>query len=55
VAGSLYPRWSNDEKAIVYQASPSLYIYNVKDGSTTKVSTQEGADYRYPHMEATPK
>ena len=50
-----YPRWSKDEKTIVYHASPSLYVYNVKDGSTVKVSTQEGADYRYPHMEATPK
>jgi len=50
-----YPRWSKDEKVIVYQASPSLYIYNVEDGSTVKVSTQEGVDYRYPHMEATPK
>ncbi len=50
-----YPRWSQDEKVIVYHASPSLYIYNVEDGSTVKVSTQEGADYRYPHMEATPK
>ncbi len=50
-----YPRWSKDEQVIVYHASPSLYIYNVKDGSTAKVSTQEGADYRYPHMEATPK
>jgi hypothetical protein len=50
-----YPRWSKDEKMIVYHASPSLYIYNVEDGSTVKVSTQEGADYRYPHMEAAPK
>ena len=50
-----YPRWSKDEKVIVYHASPSLYIYNVEDGSTGKVSTQEGADYRYPHMEAAPK
>ena len=50
-----YPRWSKDEKVIVYHASPSLYIYRVEDGSTVKVSTQDGADYRYPHMEATPK
>ncbi len=50
-----YPRWSKDESVIVYHASPSLYVYNVEDGSTVKVSTQEGADYRYPHMEATPK
>jgi len=50
-----YPRWSKDEKVIVYHASPSLYIYNVEDGTTMKVSTKGGADYRYPHMEATPK
>jgi len=50
-----YPRWSQDEKAIVYQASPSLYLYTLEDGTTVKVSTKDGADYRYPHMEATPK
>ncbi len=50
-----YPRWTKDEAAIVYHASPSLYLYTLKDGSTVKVSTSEGADYRYPHCEATPK
>jgi len=50
-----YPRWSKDEKVIVYHASPSLYMYRVEDGSTVQVSTQKGADYRYPHMEAAPK
>ena len=50
-----YPRWSKDETAIVYHASPSLYIYTLKDGATVKVSTNDHADYRYPHMEATPK
>ena len=50
-----YPRWTKDEKAIVYHASPSLYLYTLKDGSTRQVSTTVGADYRYPHMEATPK
>ena len=50
-----YPRWTKDEKAIVYHASPSLYMYTVEDGSTAKVSTKDGADYRYPHCEATPK
>jgi len=50
-----YPRWTNDEKAIVYHASPSLYMYTLDDGSTVKVSTKDGADYRYPHCEATPK
>ncbi len=50
-----YPRWTKDEAAIVYHASPSLYLYTLKDGSTAKVSTNDKADYRYPHMEATPK
>ena len=50
-----YPRWTKDEKAIVYHASPSLYLYTLEDGTTRKVSTTVGADYRYPHMEATPK
>jgi len=50
-----YPRWTKDEAAIVYHASPSLYVYTLKDGATRKVSTTVGADYRYPHMEATPK
>ena len=50
-----YPRWSRDEKAIVYHASPSLYLYTLKDGSIRQVSTTVGADYRYPHMEAAPK
>jgi len=50
-----YPRWTKDEKAIVYHASPSLYFYTLEDGSTVKVSTKDGANYRYPHCEATPK
>jgi hypothetical protein len=50
-----YPRWTKDEGAIVYHASPSLYMYNLEDGSAVKVSTKGGADYRYPHCEATPK
>ncbi len=50
-----YPRWTKDETAIVYHASPSLYIYTLEDGSTVKVSTNDSADYRYPHCEATPK
>ncbi|MCA9048701.1 MAG: hypothetical protein KDA89_08230, partial [Planctomycetaceae bacterium] len=50
-----YPRWTKDEQAIVYHASPSLYLYTLSDGKTAKVSTKEGADYRYPHCEAAPK
>ncbi|MGB2806845.1 MAG: ankyrin repeat domain-containing protein [Sedimentisphaerales bacterium] len=50
-----YPRWTRDETAIVYHASPSLYLYTLENGSTVKVSTNDSADYRYPHCEATPK
>jgi hypothetical protein len=50
-----YPRWTKDEAAIVYHASPSLHLYTLKDGATRKVSTNDRADYRYPHCEATPK
>lgn len=50
-----YPRWTKGETAIVYHASPSLYLYNLQDGSTRQVSTNPGADYRYPHGEALPK
>jgi len=49
-----YPRWTKDEAAIVYHASPALYLYVLEDESTQKVSTAIG-DYRYPHCEATPK
>ncbi len=54
-----YPRWTKDEKAIVYHAhergGTGLYLYTLKDGVTRKVSTNPRADYRYPHGEATPK
>jgi Tol biopolymer transport system component len=49
------PRWTKDESAIVYHASPALYLYSLEDQSTIKVSTDPRADYRYPHCEATPK
>jgi hypothetical protein len=50
-----YPRWTKDESAIVYHAGRALYLYTLKDGTTRKVSTNDRADYRYPHGEATPK
>ena len=50
-----YPRWTRDQSAIVYQAGGKLFLYTLADGSTRKVSTDDKADYRYPHGEATPK
>lgn len=50
-----YPRWSKDESSIVYQAGGKLFVYKPEDGSTQKVSTNDKADYRYPHFEGAPK
>ncbi len=50
-----YPRWSRDESSIVYHAGKKLFLYKLSDGSTRKVSTNDRADYRYPHMEGAPK
>ena len=50
-----YPRWTRDQTGIVYHAAKSLYLYDLKSGKTTKVSTDAKGDYRYPHGEATPK
>lgn len=50
-----YPRWTFDQSAIVYHAGGALYLYTLKSGETQKVSTDDKADYRYPHGEATPK
>ena len=50
-----YPRWTRDQSGIVYHAAKSLYLFDLKSGETTKVSTDSKGDYRYPHGEATPK
>jgi hypothetical protein len=54
-----YPRWVKDESAVIYHSYESgrgaLYLYTLADGSTTRVSTNPQADYRYPHGEKSPK
>ena len=50
-----YPRWTRDQSAIIYQAGGALYLYDLMTQKTRKVSTDDSADYRYPHGEATPK
>jgi len=50
-----YPRWMKGANEIVYHAGGKLFLYKIDDGSTRKVSTDDKADYRYPHGEATPK
>jgi hypothetical protein len=53
-----YPRWIDGEAAVVYHSGETgknqLYVYRLEDGSTRRVSTNAGADYRYPHGEAAP-
>jgi len=53
-----YPRWIEGEAAVVYHSYETgkgqLYVYRLQDGSTKRVSTNAGADYRYPHGEAAP-
>lgn len=49
-----YPRWTKGGNAIVYHAGGKLFLYTLSDGSTKQVSTDDKADYRYPHGEATP-
>ncbi len=50
-----YPRWTKDASEIVYHAGGKLYLYALAEKSTRQVSTDDSADYRYPHGEATPK
>jgi len=50
-----YPRWTKDAREIVYHAGGKLFLHKLADASTRKVSTDNKADYRYPHGEATPK
>lgn len=49
-----YPRWIADGTAIVYHADRKLFVYSLSDGTTKQVSTDDKADYRYPHGEAAP-
>ena len=48
-----YPRWIDGEAAVVYHLNDTgkgqLYVYDLAEKSTVKVSTCATADYRYPH------
>lgn len=44
-----FPRWTKDESAIIYQADEKLYLYNLANKSTTKMSTTA------PHVKRAPK
>ena len=50
---------TGDESAVVYHSNISgqnqLYMYQLRDKSTMKVSADPEADYKYPCGEAAPK
>jgi len=54
-----YPRWTRDGKAVIYHANTTgkgrLFLYTLADGSTKQVSKNDAVDFRYPHVEDTPK
>ena len=50
-----YPRWTTDGKRIMYHAGRKLFLHDPTAGTTTQVSTDGKADYRYPHGERAPK
>jgi hypothetical protein len=49
-----YPRWTKGGSAIVYHAGGKLFLDTLADSSTKQVSTDDKADHRDPHGEATP-
>ena len=54
-----YPRWTKDGNAVIYHANTTgrgrLFLYQLEDGKTRKVSRDDTVDFRYPHVEDTPK
>jgi Tol biopolymer transport system component len=56
---TLYPCWTKDESAVVYHSDKSgrnqLYMYRLKDKSTSCVSTNPNAGCLFACGEATPK
>jgi len=56
---TLYPTWTNDEKGVIYYCDKTgknqLYLYDLKDGNTYKISKNNNADYKFPCAEGTPK
>ena len=49
-----HPRFTQGGPSIVYHAGEKLFLYMTANGSTKQVSTDDKADYRYPHGEAAP-
>lgn len=54
-----YPSWSPDENLIIYDSGKSgihqIYIYQLADGITKKISPNAGHSYQYGNFKNTPK
>ncbi|MHC4249093.1 MAG: FecR domain-containing protein [Planctomycetota bacterium] len=54
-----FPRWTADEGAVLYHCNRTgktqIYMHRLRDGSTTRLSTDGEANYTFPNAEATPK
>lgn len=54
-----YPRWTEDEKHLVYDSNKSgnyqIYAYNLKNKTTIRVSPDSNRNYRFAHCENMPK
>jgi ferric-dicitrate binding protein FerR (iron transport regulator) len=53
-----YPRWTRDGSALLYQSTESgksqLYLYRLEDGSSRRISSDDGAEYLFASAEDTP-
>lgn len=56
---SEYPRWSSDGNYVIYDSNNSgeyqVYAYNLKDETTARISFDANGDYRFAHVEDSPK
>jgi hypothetical protein len=55
----MYPRWSSDERFIIYDSTRTgysqLYVYRLSDGITRRVSPNDRMNYNFGNFEKTPK
>ena len=55
----MYPRWSADERLIVYDSDRTgvsqLYAYRLSDGITRRISPESWVSYNFGNFERCPK
>ena len=54
-----YPRWSADEKFVIYDSNKSgryqMYVYNLEDRTTVRLSSKEKNNYQFGNFQNLPK